>query len=530
MAVAPRYRRSGLAADALRRALRQRVIHNQGYQPGQLNERQQQDVRQRTQNRLGNMREKQPGLDTLNPALRKQFLETRNRLQAQQQQKQQPGGGGGGGNAGGGQNKGQPSGVIQIPHVKINPNGQLDLPYDPNMADSILDAKDQMNQRLLELQQQDQAQQLEFTQLQRDAGIDYNNLARQTLNQYSGKGMAFSSGYGNAVAENSTDYSNYMNDLTQSDALFDQGIASERGQIETRFNEMLRRWALNQGRKLSENAGDLGYGKGTARPVGTGGGGKPGGGGGNNNRPGGGGNKGKGFKPGNSSTKALANGFFGTQNMGTKKDRADLLKLIQANPEVLTLAELGGKKGMRRTKRVLNKHGYGFRGKGGVGIAWDKDEQKLLNFNTKRLSNRTFVGKKGAGPSTLRAKDANWARFKDRDTKKRNVYTTAHLAPSIRIPVRGKLHKQQVQGLAELQRELHKMFPKASRTVLGDMNTSKAKRLRPLMKKAGLTAYKAPGKTHRVGSIDWILSDAKLRKRLLRDYGSDHRAYFGRMR
>lgn len=529
MSVAPRYRRSGLAADALRRALRQRVIHNQGYTPGKLNQQQQQDVRERTQNRLGNMRENQPGLDTLNPALRRQFLQIRNNMQSAQKkpvQGRQPLQQDKKGGVSIPKNPNQQrSGFVQPPHVKINPNGQLDLPYDPAMADSILDAKDQMNQRLLQMQQEEQSQALEYGQMQRDAGIDYNNLARDTLNRYAGRGMAFSSGYGNQVADNSTQYSNYLNDLSQADTLFKQGMSSERGQIETQFNEMLQRWALQRARDLSKNAGNLGYGKGVAKPVQM-----PNRGKGGNSRPGA--NRPRGKRPGSmkkASSNPVGDGFFATQNMGTKKDRADLIELIRSNPEVLALAELGGKKGMRQTKRILNKHGYGFRGKGGTGIAWDKSEQKLLNANKQFLTPRTFVGKKGAGPATLRAKYANWARFKDRDTKERNVFTTAHLAPSIRIPARSKLHKQQVQGLAELQRELAKMFPNASRTVLGDMNTSKAKRLRPLMRKAGLTAYKAPGKTHRVGSIDWILSDAKLRKQLLRDFGSDHRAYFGRM-
>lgn len=261
MSTAPLYRRSGLAAEALHRALRQRIMQKRGYDPGNLNRQQKQDLRRRITSQKTKLQKTQPGLDTLNPALRNQFLQQRRTLVRDRNAAKAP-------NPSPATTPGADPAPVQPPSVKINANGQLDLPYDPAMSDDILNAKDAMNARLLQMQQEQQAQAMEYGQLTRNANMDYQDLARQTLNKFAGRGLARSSGYGNQVAENSTEFSNYMNDLAQGDTLFKQSMASERGQLESRFNDMLRRWGLNRARDLAPDAGTLGYGKGFAAPVG----------------------------------------------------------------------------------------------------------------------------------------------------------------------------------------------------------------------------------------------------------------------
>lgn len=217
---------------------------------------------------------------------------------------------------------------------------------------------------------------------------------------------------------------------------------------------------------------------------------------------------------------------FLTQNMGKKSARANLRNIIRDDPGVIGFGELSGRN-YAIAKRILNRNGYGLHGQNGTPVAWDKSEYKLKDKGREKISDRTFVGQAGAGPSTLKAKYANWIRLKDKDTGDRSTFTTAHLAPSRKIPVRGRLQDQQIQNLAAVQRRLEQMFPKASHTLMGDFNTSKRKHLRPLMNQTNMSAYRAPGKTHRVGFIDWILSDAQMKDRFLRDYGSDHRGYWG---
>lgn len=160
-----------------------------------------------------------------------------------------------------------PVGQPQIPTVKINANGQLDLPYDANWSWDLLNKKEQMNFDLLGLQQQAQQQALEYAQMQRQAGQEFEDVQRGTLNSAAGRGMAFSSGYGHDVATNATNFNNYMNDLNQGNALFNQGIAGERMGIENSFNDFIRKSILKMGQGLEGSAGDLGYGQGTAQPT-----------------------------------------------------------------------------------------------------------------------------------------------------------------------------------------------------------------------------------------------------------------------
>ena len=48
---------------------------------------------------------------------------------------------------------------------------------------------------------------------------------------------------------------------------------------------------------------------------------------------------------------------------------------------------------------------------------------------------------------------------------------------------------------------------------MGDMNTSSRRRLAPI-RQAGLTLYRAPQRTHRVGYIDWFATDSSLLDRV----------------
>lgn len=143
--------------------------------------------------------------------------------------------------------------------MKINSNGQLDLPYDESFSWEMLNQKQAMNDRLLDLQQQEQMQAQDYQRLRRGADRDYTDLKRGTLNNYAGRGMAFSSGYGNAVAENSNDYNQFLNQLDTDNSIFQSGVRGNRAAIENAFNEFLRRAALERSLNLQDDAGELGY-------------------------------------------------------------------------------------------------------------------------------------------------------------------------------------------------------------------------------------------------------------------------------
>ncbi len=154
-----------------------------------------------------------------------------------------------------------------VPVVKINENGQLDLPYGSAFGNSMLDYQTQMNSQLQDLQQSQQAQASDYAQKKRDLGQQYTEQQRGTLNQNASRGTAFSSAYGTQVADNATQYNNANNDLNTADAQAQAGYSSARTGIETAFNNYLRQAVLDRGVELAGQAGKLGYGQATAKAV-----------------------------------------------------------------------------------------------------------------------------------------------------------------------------------------------------------------------------------------------------------------------
>jgi len=151
--------------------------------------------------------------------------------------------------------------------VKINENGQLDLPYGDAFGSSMLDYQTQMNQDLLDLQQSQQAQAADYNQQKRDLTQQYDQAKRGTLNAAASRGQAFSSAYGTQVANNATSFNNANNDLDNANAQAQAGFSANRTGIETAFNNYLRRAVLDRGVELAGQAGTLGYGQAAAKPV-----------------------------------------------------------------------------------------------------------------------------------------------------------------------------------------------------------------------------------------------------------------------
>lgn len=153
------------------------------------------------------------------------------------------------------------------PYVEINSNGQLDLPYNANYSWEVLDAQQEANKSLLSLQQQQQQGEADYQSGTRDLDRQYGEVNRDTLNHDAGKGLAYTSVYGNHVANNATDYNNQRTDL---DTQHNQGLqnaASSRMQIQNGMNDMLRQSALVNAQQQAAQAGTLGYGKGAPTPA-----------------------------------------------------------------------------------------------------------------------------------------------------------------------------------------------------------------------------------------------------------------------
>lgn len=142
------------------------------------------------------------------------------------------------------------------PQVKINDNGTLDLPFNDNWSNTVLDAYQSMNSELMGITAESQQQGLEYMGASRDLNQQYGSMQRDTLSDAASRGTAFSSGYGMNVAENARQYGNARNDLDTQNSMFGQNTELQRLAIQNAFNEMLRRDIMRQ---AAEEAADEGH-------------------------------------------------------------------------------------------------------------------------------------------------------------------------------------------------------------------------------------------------------------------------------
>ena len=100
---------------------------------------------------------------------------------------------------------------------------------------------------------------------------------------------------------------------------------------------------------------------------------------------------------------------------------------------------------------------------GSTPILWNSERLKFKASGTRKVSEDTFVGKAGAGPSTLRAKYINYVLLKDRQTKVNFYVLNNHAVPSVqgdggranrKYPKRLALYRQHMNGLKQLVAEL----------------------------------------------------------------------------
>lgn len=214
--------------------------------------------------------------------------------------------------------------------------------------------------------------------------------------------------------------------------------------------------------------------------------------------------------------------------------RHDVRAALAPRPDILAFAEIGGVVRASTMRAVLRRRGYSLVRRSGpagsVPIAYRRRRFRRVKSFAWFLSPKTPVGESGAGPSTLRAKEAMVLLLEDkRDRGEYVAAVSAHLAPSIYIPVRKELHEDQVRNLALLSRHLKRKYPNAVRLFMGDYNTPKREHLRPLTR-TGIR-WGRPLPTHGKRPIDYNGSDAKpAGRRTVDGLNTDHRALWGRHR
>jgi endonuclease/exonuclease/phosphatase family metal-dependent hydrolase len=117
---------------------------------------------------------------------------------------------------------------------------------------------------------------------------------------------------------------------------------------------------------------------------------------------------------------------------------------------------------------------------GGQPILYRSDKFTLLDAGMVQVSKDTYVGPRGAGPSTLRAKWITWVRLKTIATNRQIYVLNNHAVPTVqrgdgspnaRLPKRVKLYGQHMAGLQALITQIQSTTGGAI-YVVGDLNVN----------------------------------------------------------
>lgn len=150
-----------------------------------------------------------------------------------------------------------PTGQLAAPGgVQFNNGGAL--PFDPQGADQQLQLERQRQQRMLELQQQAQQDEQEYVLGARSLDDQRKASRREVLNNFAGRGMAFSSGYGNAMTDNENTFAAQFGALLEKLNLDRNALAvGQLGENEN-YSDQLGMIKQAIARRLAGQAGTLG--------------------------------------------------------------------------------------------------------------------------------------------------------------------------------------------------------------------------------------------------------------------------------
>jgi endonuclease/exonuclease/phosphatase family metal-dependent hydrolase len=146
---------------------------------------------------------------------------------------------------------------------------------------------------------------------------------------------------------------------------------------------------------------------------------------------------------------------------------ADITRLAGTGADVITLQEMANPDRRKRVVAALvdcsmcqyEKYIPPGAVPGSTPILYRWDRFRLEGSGTTQVTERTFVGAKGAGPSTLNAKFVNWVHLRERATGLHLYVLNNHAVPTVqgpsggpnrRQPKRVELYRKHMQGLRDL--------------------------------------------------------------------------------
>lgn len=173
-------------------------------------------------------------------------------------------------------------------------------------------------------------------------------------------------------------------------------------------------------------------------------------------------------------------------NMGNRKDPdvlAGLDKLRLRGAHIIGLQEAGDR------RRVIDRfaddngwsayYGAAVPGAASVPILWNPKIAHQVARGTREVTPQTYVGRLGAGPSTMKAKVWNFMRFQDAP-----VVINGHIVPSVYLPKRRRIAAAQIEALADMaERRGERGVPVVG---IGDFNMRPSDRLTRPLRQVGM--------------------------------------------
>lgn len=133
-------------------------------------------------------------------------------------------------------------------------------PYDPQAAVDTMNASAQRDYGLQQLTQARQQLNEDYTTQLRQADQEQGSALRGLLSGFSGRGMAYSSGYGNAVGEQNRNYADFTGQLATQKQ---RGLAAASGAeaaTQANYTNMIGQALVASTGRLAGSAGKLGLG------------------------------------------------------------------------------------------------------------------------------------------------------------------------------------------------------------------------------------------------------------------------------
>jgi hypothetical protein len=140
----------------------------------------------------------------------------------------------------------------------LSASGKLSV-FDPQGGVEQLNAKRTLDQNLINLTNSENLLNQQYTTSKSDYQAKVPQLARQLLSNFAGRGMGFSSSYGQAVGEQNADIARGLSnlDLQRQQQMAD--ITSQRGLANSGYKNDLAASIVGTVNRLSARAGTLGF-------------------------------------------------------------------------------------------------------------------------------------------------------------------------------------------------------------------------------------------------------------------------------